>query len=70
MCMQHVELWLALARLESYENAQRVLNRARRAVPTDASIWFTAAKLREAHGLEEIEARAKEEGDGSEVRAV
>lgn len=45
---QHVELWLALARLESYENARKVLNKARQAVPTDASIWITAAKLEEA----------------------
>ena len=47
-CAQHVELWLALARLESYENARKVLNKARQAVPTDASIWITAAKLEEA----------------------
>ncbi len=45
---QHVELWLALARLESYANARVVLNRARQAVPTDVSIWITAAKLEEA----------------------
>ena len=45
---QHVELWLALARLESYENARKVLNKARQAVPTDAAIWITAAKLEEA----------------------
>ena len=45
---QHVELWLALARLESYANARVVLNKARQAVPTDASIWITAAKLEEA----------------------
>ena len=43
-----MELWLALARLESYANARVVLNRARQAVPTDASIWITAAKLEEA----------------------
>ena len=28
-CPQHVELWLALARLETYENARAVLNQAR-----------------------------------------
>ncbi len=48
--MQHVELWLALARLETYENAKRVLNRARVAIPTEPSIFITAAKLEEAHG--------------------
>jgi pre-mRNA-processing factor 6 len=26
-CPQHTELWLALAQLESYENARKVLNR-------------------------------------------
>ena len=45
---QHVELWLALARLENYENARKVLNKARQAVPTDAAIWITATKLEEA----------------------
>lgn len=49
-CSQHVELWLALARLETYENAKLVLNRARKAVPADASIWITGAKLEEANG--------------------
>ena len=91
-CPQHTELWLALARLETYENARKVpparlgrnlarvpflssffclsphrltsparsllflrtqvLNKAREAVPTDRSIWVTAAKLEEAHGNE------------------
>lgn len=45
-----MELWLALARLETYENAKRVLNRARVAIPTEPSIFITAAKLEEAHG--------------------
>ena len=46
--LQHVELWLALARLEGYENAKKVLNRARRAIPTEPAIWISAAKLEEA----------------------
>lgn len=37
-CPQHVELWLALARLESYENARKVLNKARQAIPTSAEV--------------------------------
>nr|SVE69638.1 EOG090X017X [Eubosmina coregoni] len=45
-----VELWLALARLETYENARKVLNKARENIPTDRQIWITAAKLEEAHG--------------------
>lgn len=36
-----MELWLALARLETYENARKVLNKARQAVPTSAEVWIT-----------------------------
>jgi pre-mRNA-processing factor 6 len=42
------ELWLALAKLESYENARVVLNKAREQMPTDHTIWINAAKLEEA----------------------
>jgi pre-mRNA-processing factor 6 len=42
------ELWLALAKLESYENARVVLNKAREHLPTDHTIWINAAKLEEA----------------------
>lgn len=45
-----VELWLALARLESPENAQKVLNAARKAVPTSHEIWIAAARLQEQMG--------------------
>ena len=44
------ELWLALAKLETYENARNVLNDARAAVPSDHTIWVSAAKLEEAQG--------------------
>ena len=44
------KLWLALARLETYENARRVLNKARENIPADRHIWITAAKLEEANG--------------------
>lgn len=47
--LQHVELWLALARLESYENARKILNEARRALPSEMAIWIHAAKLEEAN---------------------
>lgn len=42
-----IELWLALAHLETPENAQKVLNRARQAVPTSHEIWLAAARLQE-----------------------
>jgi len=45
-----VELWLALARLETPENAQAVLNKARKAVPTSHEIWVAAARLQEQIG--------------------
>ncbi|KAI1944497.1 U4/U6 x U5 tri-snRNP complex subunit Prp1 [Ophidiomyces ophidiicola] len=45
-----VELWLALARLETPENAQKVLNAARKAVPTSHDIWIAAARLQEQMG--------------------
>jgi len=45
-----VELWLALARLETQENAQAVLNKARKANPTSYEIWLAAAKLQEQMG--------------------
>ena len=48
-CLQHVELWLALARLESYDNARKILNTARRALPSEMAIWIHAAKLEEAN---------------------
>lgn len=43
-------MWLALAKLETYENAKRVIQKARKALPTDHSLWIAAAKLEEAEG--------------------
>ena len=43
-------MWLALAKLETYQNAKEVLNRARKNLPTEHSIWIHAAKLEEAEG--------------------
>ena len=40
----------ALARLETYEQARKVLNKARETLPTEPAIWITAAKLEEANG--------------------
>ena len=45
-----VELWLALARLETPEQAQKVLNKARQANPTSYEIWIAAARLQEQTG--------------------
>lgn len=48
------DLWLALAKLENYENAKTILNNAREKLPMDHKIWITAAKLEEAQGNLEI----------------
>ena len=42
-----VELWLALARLETPDKAKAVLNKARKAVPTSHEIWIAAGRLLE-----------------------
>jgi len=42
-----VELWLALARLETLERAKVVLNKARKFVPTSHEIWIAAGHLLE-----------------------
>lgn len=44
------ELWLALADLETHDNAQKVLNKARKKIPTSYEIWVAAAKLQEQMG--------------------
>jgi len=49
-CPLSVDLWLALARLEDYEQARKVLNNARKKVPSEPQVWLTAAKLEEANG--------------------
>jgi pre-mRNA-processing factor 6 len=42
-----LQLWLALAKLENYEDARKVLNKARENIPTDRKIWISAANLEE-----------------------
>lgn len=46
-------MWLALAKLETYDNAKAVLNRARKALPQEHSIWVNAAKLEESEGSQQ-----------------
>eukprot|EP00917_Polyrhabdina_sp_WS-2016_P010210 GHVP01022490.1.p1 GENE.GHVP01022490.1~~GHVP01022490.1.p1 ORF type:complete len:984 (+),score=204.14 GHVP01022490.1:15-2966(+) len=45
-----VDIWLALAKLCVYKEAQKVLNDARRKIPASPEIWVSAAKLEETHG--------------------
>ena len=58
-----VELWLALARLETPEKAKSVLNKARKAVPTSHEIWIAAGRLleQEAHAGQEEKKKTEEE---------
>jgi len=46
-----VELWLALARLETPERAKAVLNKARKSVPTSHEIWIAAGRLLEQEAM-------------------
>ena len=65
MCICRAQLWLALARLESYENARKVLNKAREHIPTDRQIWITAGKLEEANGNTSMVDKIIERGTSS-----
>jgi len=42
------DIWLALAKLEIYQNAKKILNNAIKMIPNDYTIWMHAAKLEEA----------------------
>lgn len=57
-----VELWLALARLETPEQAQVVLNKARKAVPASSEIWIAAARLQEQTGQNQMVLKVIERG--------
>ncbi|KAK7061118.1 U4/U6 x U5 tri-snRNP complex subunit Prp1 [Paramarasmius palmivorus] len=46
-----VELWLALAQLETLEKAKAVLNKARKAIPTSHEIWIAAGRLLEQEAI-------------------
>jgi len=48
-----VELWLALARVETPDKATAVLNKARKTIPTSHEIWIAAARLLEQEGKNE-----------------
>ncbi|TIB73106.1 hypothetical protein E3Q23_03114 [Wallemia mellicola] len=45
-----VELWLALARLETPDNAKKIINKARKTIPTSHEIWIAASRLQEQIG--------------------
>jgi len=49
-----LDMWLQLAKLETYENSKKVLNRARKVLPTEPSIWIHAAMLSESTGERDV----------------
>ena len=51
--------------METYENARRVLNKAREHIPTDRQIWIMATKLEEANGNNAMVDRLIERGSFS-----
>lgn len=55
-----VELWLALARLETPDRAKAVINKARKAVPTSHEIWIAAGRLLEQEATVHPEKTAEE----------
>ena len=59
---------MALARLENYGNARKVLNKARENIPTDRLIWVSAAKLEEANNNIPMVEKIVERGDNLVVR--
>jgi pre-mRNA-processing factor 6 len=46
-----VDLWLALARVETPERARAVLNKAHKAIPTSHEIWIAGGRLREGEAM-------------------
>ena len=62
------QLWLALARLENYDNARKVLNKARENIPTDRKIWISAARLEESQNNIHMVSKIIERGEGGRMR--
>jgi pre-mRNA-processing factor 6 len=44
------ELWISYARISEPEDAQQILNRARKAIPSSSNIWIYACRLQEQQG--------------------
>lgn len=52
-CPAAEDLWLTYAKLSDYQAAQKILNEARRAIPTSVPIWIAAAELAESMGAQD-----------------
>ena len=54
-CPDSEELWLTYAKMSDFEKAQKILNDARKAIPSSVAVWVAAAELAEAmHGSENV----------------
>ncbi|KAF2195771.1 hypothetical protein K469DRAFT_649931 [Zopfia rhizophila CBS 207.26] len=54
------ELWISYARVSEPENAQQILNAARKAIPTSWAVWIQACRLQEQLGKTELTDRVME----------
>jgi len=54
-CPDTEELWLTYAKLSDYTAAQKILNDARRHIPTSVAIWMAAAELAAAMGATNLD---------------
>jgi len=52
--VEAVQMWLDFANVCTYHEARKVLNDARKAIPTSPEIWVAAAKLEENNGNEKM----------------
>ena len=57
-CPDSEEMWLTFAKLSDFSKAQKILNDARKAIPTSVSVWVSAAELAEAMSASETSIQA------------
>jgi len=62
-----VELWLALARLETPDRAKAVLNKARKSIPTSHEIWIAAGRLLEQEAVNESKSEEERKKEYEQV---
>lgn len=55
-----MDMWLALAKLEVYDKAKQIINKARKAIPHEITIWISAAKLEEAQNPDSCDKQVDE----------
>ena len=53
-CPEAEDLWLTYAKLSDFGDAQKILNDARKCIPTSVAIWIAAAELAAAMGVSSL----------------